>query len=174
METRIYLESSAIRCHLMKRLPACFVFLVAVLFSTIGFAQDIERQVISSGGGTLENNEISLSVTLGEPFFQTQIGSEVILSQGMEQQIDLFTLSVIEIRDMDIKLYPNPTSSSLQVQSDQYITEMEIVDGFGKIIRTIPVNGHEKTVDVWELTAGIYFIQIKQENTSSITKFIKI
>ena len=138
------------------------------------YSQTIERDVISSGGNTIENADAVLSITLGETFHEVKSNGEVILSAGMEQQFDLYTLSVVELKETKITLYPNPTANRLQVKSDQFIQNLDIVNGMGQVVKTIEVNNLNKTIGVEDLPAGIYFIQINQKDIQIITKFIKI
>lgn len=70
-----------------------------------------------------------------------------------------------------IILYPNPTSNELFIESELAFNTIEIIDVFGILIKSI----HLKTnsVNVSDLTRGVYFIQIKLETHSVIEKFIK-
>lgn len=47
-----------------------------------------EREVISTGGGTVQGTTIDLSYTIGEPAVSTQQGSSIIITEGFEQPID--------------------------------------------------------------------------------------
>lgn len=152
-------------------------YILVVLFlgtSYLGLSQTLEREVISCGGNTIENTEVTLSITLGQLMHETYSTSDVLLATGMEQQLDLFTLSVVELVDMKLTLYPNPTASRLYIRSDQYINELNIMNGMGQKVKTIEVDGFTKTLQVAELPVGIYFIQINQNDTQTTTKFIKI
>lgn len=151
------------------------IFFYLAFFSFVPTnAQNLERVVISNGGNTITNNDISLSVTIGEPVTAEISNDDISLIQGMEQSFSMFTLSVIKISATELLVYPNPTSSTLEIRSDRYINDITLLDGFGKTIRTEMVHGYQKSINVDALPAGIYFIQIKEDENFMTTKFLKI
>ena len=66
-------------------------------------------------------------------------------------------------------LYPNPTSSILNVEVKEQ-TQISIINLLGEIIKTETINGASK-LDVSDLNTGIYFIQ--NVKSSKAIKFIK-
>ena len=71
-----------------------------------------------------------------------------------------------------INIYPNPVQNELFIEmAEGQITEINILDLSGKIVRSIIDN--TKTIDVSDLTQGIYFLKIRTENDASATQFIK-
>lgn len=73
--------------------------------------------------------------------------------------------------DSEIAIYPNPTSSQLTILSNQTINELTIIDIAGKIIMVTKDNTN--TINVADLSDGIYFIQLITENRTITKKFIK-
>ena len=69
------------------------------------------------------------------------------------------------------KLFPNPVSSHLHIQSmmDAEGLTYNIFDISGKIVLT----GNQTNIDLNSLHAGVYFIQITHSNSSVTKKFIK-
>ena len=79
------------------------VFSFSCFFS---FAQSNNQQVISSIGTSYSNNEYIMEFTLGETVIST-IENGNILTQGFHQTT-LKIISVFELLDINLKLYPNP------------------------------------------------------------------
>jgi hypothetical protein len=77
----------------------------------------------------------------------------------------------------NIKVYPNPTSSTLNIYCD-YCAEslLEILDLSGKlVIQTKLLSATENNIDVSILESGMYFYKIHSQNkTSVVGKWIKI
>ncbi|GAB5417290.1 MAG: hypothetical protein Crog4KO_28720 [Crocinitomicaceae bacterium] len=71
-----------------------------------------------------------------------------------------------------IAIYPNPVASQLhiQVEPEVKIESVNIIDTFG---RTITRNLNSNTINVSELTEGIYFVQIKTKRGIVSKKFTK-
>ena len=70
----------------------------------------------------------------------------------------------------DIKLYPNPVSEILNIQTDLEIVECTIFNVMGQKIRTI---NNSKTINCSELKSGMYFLEIKHSNGIETLKFLK-
>jgi hypothetical protein len=69
-----------------------------------------------------------------------------------------------------LKIYPNPVSSTLQVNRVQDIIEIRIINITGTVVRTVH---NTNTVDVADLREGLYLIQVKTPSNIYSTTFIK-
>jgi hypothetical protein len=68
----------------------------------------------------------------------------------------------------EINVYPNPTASIINIEVKEQ-TQITIVNVLGEVVKTETINGLS-SLDVTELSSGIYFIQ---SNTGIKSKFIK-
>ena len=110
----------------------------------------------------------------------TTLNDEMNLSNGTLTNFSLTgnssnwgsaTLSNQLFYDTVASVYPNPTSSKLNILSKSEITSLQIVDLSGRIIMQKELNATlETSEDVSKLNAGIYFAIINQ---SQKIKFIK-
>lgn len=71
----------------------------------------------------------------------------------------------------EINIYPNPVSDILHISGMLLKADFEIYNAAGQKIQAGKVSG--KSVQVQQLTKGIYFIEIKQGGKSNRLKFIK-
>jgi uncharacterized protein YjdB len=71
----------------------------------------------------------------------------------------------------NISIYPNPATSEINISSDNFIESIEFIDVFGKVIKSI-LNSNN-TIDVSNLSNGLYFLQVYTKEGSAIKKFIK-
>ena len=83
---------------------------------------------------------------------------------------DIFqpAVGIGEIAMSQVSIYPNPTSSTLKIEVKEQ-TQITIVNALGEVVKTETIKGLS-TIDVTELSTGVYFIQ---SNTGIKTKFIK-
>lgn len=79
----------------------------------------------------------------------------------------------IPIKDFSISLYPNPTSSLLNIKSENSIKSIELYDVQGRIIQVNKIGSKETSVDVSNYNAGVYFVKITTDFGSCIEKIIK-
>jgi len=78
---------------------------------------------------------------------------------------------ISEYNKLNISIYPNPTTFQLTLNTAEQIQSISILDITGKKVKTVVTNTN--TIDVSDLTKGIYFLQIQTKNGMAVSKFIK-
>lgn len=61
----------------------------------------------------------------------------------------------------DVSVYPNPTMGQLRVSAEQIISEITVRNLVGQSVKTVTVNGLEKTIDLSTISSGNYFVTLK-------------
>lgn len=156
----------------MKQL-SCVIF---ILTASLSMSQTIARQVIGSSGKTLTNSNLSVSYSVGEPVVGLMTGNGIQLGNGYYPAMDIQALSIDDATlNVDIKLYPNPTSQSLYVSHPEYnsfaiqITDLNCKQIYiGTIEKEVPL-------DVSSYSQGMYLVTIEdttnhKKNTYKIIK----
>ncbi len=69
-----------------------------------------------------------------------------------------------------LKLYPNPVSDRLTIESNNETGSAHIINMLGKVVETVQLSNTSTSIDVSHYQAGMYFIVID----SSKYKFIKL
>jgi len=82
---------------------------------------------------------------------------------------NLTILGIEEINDDTFDLYPNPTQDILNIESQEPIETVKIYSLQGQLIK----ESSKSSVDVSQLTAGMYFAQVTIEGKTVTKKFIK-
>jgi hypothetical protein len=86
-------------------------------------------------------------------------------------------MSDVRIEQGHVHMYPNPSGSVIYFEfkeDDQNFAEYRIFNTLGKLAKTGSVGkGSVQMVDVSDLQAGFYFIQIRTVNSRYTGKFIK-
>ena len=137
-----------------------------LLVTTIGYSQTISKQVIGTAGKTQSNSNLKVSWTAGEPVVGLMTAGGNQLGNGYYPALDLQALSIEDnVLDVQLKVYPNPTSQSLYVSHpDMRSFGITIVDLNGKQLYSGTINKDEP-LDVSNYTQGMYMVTI--ENTST-------
>lgn len=86
-------------------------------------------------------------------------------------EFDQLTLLPENLKDKDIRIYPNPSPTFFQIDS-QNNYNYQIFDQVGKMIEK--GNGNHNSQIGLKLTQGTYFIQINQDEIQIVSKLIKI
>lgn len=89
------------------------------------------------------------------------------ISMGVWDNID-------ELTQNTFSFFPNPTNNVLNIKSENAIEQLSITDMSGRTIKTINrKNTKQTSIDVADLTSGIYFIQVVSNGVPQVQKFIK-
>ena len=149
---------------------------IVLLVATMGYSQSISKQVIGAAGKTQSNGNSKLSYTVGEPVVGLMTAGGNQLGNGYYPAMDLQALSVEDnVLDVQLKVYPNPTSQSLYVSHPELNSfGITIVDLNGKQLYSGIIN-KEEPLDVSGYTQGMYMVTIentitKKKNTYKIIK----
>ncbi len=76
-----------------------------------------------------------------------------------------------EILDQTLNLYPNPVSEILSIESKLPLQGIEIYNLLGQEVKQ--VHSNFETINLKDLSRGIYLIKISSENGSTVRKLIK-
>jgi len=120
---------------------------------------DTKEIQIAFGGKILGGHGICIDIISLEAFFNN-VGID---EMGLNTKIDI---------------YPNPTTGELKIGNGQLrIDDVEIFDIYGRkqlAESRKQLAEKEIIVDIFHLTAGIYFVKIKTEKSMQIEKIIKL
>lgn len=108
--------------------------------------------------------------TIYEMFQKTFIEFLPILLVPREDSLSL--LKEINI-DNTCNIYPNPAKENIKVRSYYKINDIEIFNLRGIKLKTIPINSHEKYVDISEISIGTYILKINTIKGTATKKLLK-
>ncbi len=83
--------------------------------------------------------------------------------------------AVTDSKEVDkIKLYPNPNTGNVEIDLSDVlnITQIQIVNDLGLLVKTVDLNNASGVVNVntTDLSSGIYYLMIKKSDNSQLTK----
>jgi hypothetical protein len=83
-------------------------------------------------------------------------------------------LGLDEVAAVEATLYPNPAVNSITIELTDKNTaaELTLVDLLGNVIYTSTINGSQ-TIDVSNLTSGVYIVRLNNNGQTSSTRFVK-
>ena len=99
-----------------------------------------------------------------------------IVTNDYETTVAEENLSTTEFSsDISLKLYPNPVNSVLYISSESKLNSVSIYDVNGRLLQTIAFVGNqmEQTIDVTQLSKGIYFVSVVSEKGMLSQKIMK-
>ena len=157
-----------------------FLLMAVVGFTSFAWSQNVDQHVLGSAGGVDQNDKYILEWTAGEAAVQTVTHTTGINTEGFHQS----TIKVLSVQslntnsNLNISVYPNPVSSTLNVQikSDENSELLlSLTDINGKKIAVTKANSVNdlKELDMTNLVAGIYLLHVSN-SSDTIMKTFKI
>jgi hypothetical protein len=114
----------------------------------------------------LKTNKGHISITATEtPVFVRP----VIKKSGTEEPV----ISTDSIQNKNLKVYPNPGSDYIIIETPSTTACISLINVQGKIIKEIKSSGNQYRMDISSVPSGIYFIKIVDQSGTTCTAFIK-
>ena len=90
------------------------------------------------------------------------------LAEGQLLNVEPVTVSDLP----DFSVFPNPASQSVTLQFNQSVKAISITDINGRLVSTIDVSKHVKTIDLTDFSKGLYFVNYRTETEAYSKKLI--
>ena len=141
-------------------------FLVLLLCATHSI---FSQESLSASGGEAAGSGGTLSYSVGQVFYTSNSGGNGTISQGVQQSIELFTLSNPEFTGLTLNLstYPNPTTDYIILRlKDSYLKDLSYVvyDIQGKKILKGLVLEETTQINMQYLEMGTYILKVNQSS----------
>ena len=114
-----------------------------------------------------DEEEVSIYVTTVDQAGQESVPSEILTFRpGTE--------GVSGISQQTLSLYPNPVKDMLSLSADLVgRTEVKVFDLQGRTVKHFVTNGlSQMRISVSDLPSGVYFVRVKNETSTAMSKFV--
>jgi len=122
--------------------------------------------VVSSVGFSLnpgEQKNVAFAIIAGDSLSDIQTSAD-----AAQIRYDGDALSIYEADINDLRIFPNPTTGVLRIESDEVVEQIIVRNLLGEtILESISSN-----VDISNYPNGIYFIEVVTENSKKVEKII--
>lgn len=148
------------------------ILLFALLFGPCLSAQDLVPEVLASTGGGGSVGGVQLNWTVGETLSTTLSNNNGSLTQGFHQGfLSLATLS--EQAPFQLRLFPNPSSDWLYLQSDaSQLWNWQLFSAAGQALAEGRFQ-QSGQIDLSRYPSGLYLLRVQDEqgafNTYKVT-----
>lgn len=141
---------------------------LTLLFLTLLTLSYSQENMVFTGGNAVGSGG-SVSYSYGQVFYKTVTGTNGELTQGVEQAIEIYSLSTPDnIINVNLALYPNPAISKaildLNLSQFQEETKFELFDLNGKLIRAAIIVSNQTIIDIDNLPNATYFLNVFSSN----------
>lgn len=142
--------------------------LYALFFLGFSFHNGYAQQATTASGGEAIGSGGSASFSIGQIVYTTHIGNNESVAQGVQQPYEISISTGLNETGINLSLiaYPNPTTSDLILQVDNYDKDLsyQLFDIGGKLIESKQIKANTSTIAMNELAAATYFLKVSQNN----------
>lgn len=148
--------------------PPVITFSGDTLFATPGFAsyQWFLNDTVIAGA-----NDSSYLTTSNGSYSVTAVDSNGCSAESdtLNFSTGLYSVSGAVL----FEVYPNPVHDRIHIISPQAVISADIYDVQGRKIISVPANRESKiSIDVKDLTGGVYFLEVTTEHTKGVAKIL--
>lgn len=129
-------------------------------------SQTASPELVSVAGESFKNTNYQLDWSIGECITATHSAGDYVITQGLHQGSYVITSVEDLAQDINISVYPNPTTDLINLTSSQNLTGLAVIvtNINGKILQQTEVISEVEQLNFSNYENGIYFLTIRQEN----------
>lgn len=144
------------------------ITLCAILLLGIGLTGLQAQTSVNAAGGNAFSSAGSISYSVGQVFYTSNIVVTGSVLQGVQQPYEIFPVGINEI-DMNISLsvFPNPTSDYLTLSIDDFDNSnlsYQLYDMSGKLLQSKKLTDMQTQIDMSNYEAAMYYVKVAQGN----------
>jgi len=155
------------------------VCIFCTLFFLDGYAQKAQREVIASGGNSIQVDQISVSYTVGQPIAGSNSNSRFSVIEGFQRGLlEIVTSTPEALYPTELNIYPNPAHDEVQILArlpKAVGISARLYNLSGQIVATQthdhPQSEHHMTLDLRTFAKGFYMLILLDENGQRIRAF---
>ena len=140
------------------------IFATMAMVMTMAVASLAQSAVATAGGEATGDG--SVSFTVGQTVFTTVANENGSISQGVQQAYEITTETGIDVTEIQLSAFPNPTSDVLNLQingGDFKNVSYALYNNTSKLIDKRTVNGSDTQISMGAYKAGVYFLEVKAD-----------
>lgn len=142
-------------------------------YGPAGFAQSTGTTVVAN---TNPYTITGLTALTSYDVYVQAVCDDNVTSDWSTTQSFTTTSGIAQYSGLTTSVYPNPTTGEVNVRLSAYIAngEIAIYDVYGKLLKKVNVDGNVTTINVADLSDGVYFVRISDANAVlTTTKLVK-
>ncbi|WP_234110520.1 T9SS type A sorting domain-containing protein [Chryseobacterium sp. R2A-55] len=148
-----------------------------LVFSAAGLCICNAQTSVNNSGGDVSAGSGSVSYSIGQVFQETVSAGGNSIIQGVQQPYEITLLGVDDFANvtLEMKVYPNPTTSILLLNFPGFSRDnpsYELFDASGKSVQNAKIQSKETTIDMIQNPSGMYILRVSSGN--NVLKTFKI
>jgi len=156
-QTKKQLKHSNIKIALLVTLTFCLSTAMA-------------QESLNVAGGNASGSGGSVSYSVGQLFYTTNIGTNGSAAQGVQQAYEISVVTAFQHSvgiNLSVMAYPNPTSDNLILEVSDFqraLFTFYLYDLNGKLLQSEKITGNQTSIVMNNLVPAPYFVKVTRDN----------
>ncbi len=151
-----------------------FLLLLSLFVSGFATAQNIQNDVVASGGGQATAGNLDLEYTIGEPVIETVGNATLTVTQGFHQTSLIITFIEDLSLNVNVRVFPNPAQSTLIVDMPvnlDYDFTCTLYNMQGEKLFSELITPGKNTISMQAYSNGNYVLMVKNRTNGKYTTY---
>ncbi|AOW16026.1 hypothetical protein LPB03_00490 [Polaribacter vadi] len=126
--------------------------------------------------GTWLSIDIPVNLSTMANFKEFGITADNLKNQVWYDNLYIYRAATASVENNELlgfSMYPNPATNKLNISAKETIQNADVFNVLGKKVMSVNVNDTKASIDVSNLSSGIYLVKYNVGNTTGTAKFIK-
>ena len=118
-----------------------------------------------SSAGYEATGDGTVSATIGQTAFMAVANENGSISQGVQQAYEITTETGIDVTEIQLTAFPNPTSDvlNLKIDGDFGTVTYALYNNSSALVTKGTANGSETQIQMGAYKPGVYFLEVKMD-----------
>ncbi|MBN2761667.1 MAG: T9SS type A sorting domain-containing protein [Bacteroidales bacterium] len=150
-----------------------------IVFCLFGHETMQAQQAVAASGGNAAGAGGTVSYTVGQAAYTTNVSSSGTVAQGCQQPFEIYVLTGLEeTREINVEfmVYPNPSSGLIKLTvSNNELKDLgfRLYNNSGILIQNKRITDRETFIEMGDLPSATYYLNI-YDNNKELKTFILI
>jgi hypothetical protein len=142
-----------------------------IVFGLIGYETTQAQYTFAASGGNADGTGGTVSYTIGQAVYTTNISSSGTVAQGCQQPFEIFIMTGLEEAmgiNLEFEAYPNPSSDFVKLIVTNYQSEnleFRLYNSGGILIQNKRITDIETVIEMGNLPPASYYLNIYDSKT---------
>ena len=128
-----------------------------------------------SSAGYEATGDGTVSATIGQTAFMAVANENGSISQGVQQAYEITTETGIDVTEIQLTAFPNPTSDvlNLKIDGDFGTVTYALYNNSSALVTKGTANGSETQIQMGAYKPGVYFLEVKMDGKAKKFKVVR-
>jgi hypothetical protein len=141
----------------------------------LGWSISYAQESVNAGGGNATSSTGTVAYSIGQVLYTVDNATTGTVSKGVQQPFEIYVTGVGDSEfKMSLSVYPNPTTTSLTLQIEDFKEEKlryQLFDTKGTLLSSAEINQGSTEINTTELAPATYMLYVVSRENKTIQSY---